>query len=64
MDTDKIVRGGGPENTAYDRMRHESMKLKPMGMYGIPKSFLDSSKMTCCEKCVFDTGVHTCETSQ
>lgn len=30
----------GPEPTSYDRNRHESMKLRQNGMYGIPKIFM------------------------
>lgn len=51
-----------PENTKYDRMRHESMKLRPNGMYGVPKVQLDKEKIFpgTCLKCVFDTDTHTC----
>jgi hypothetical protein len=31
---DQIVRGGGPENSKYDRRRHDQMKLRPIGSYG------------------------------
>lgn len=32
--TDNVVRGGGPEPTAFDRRRHEKMRLRPIGSYG------------------------------
>ena len=31
---DRIARGGGPENSKYDRRRHEQMRLRPIGTYG------------------------------
>lgn len=31
---DSVVRGGGPENSKFDRRRHEKMKLRPIGTYG------------------------------
>ena len=33
----------GPEPTSYDRMRHESMRLRQNGLYGIPKFFVNGS---------------------
>jgi hypothetical protein len=33
-------RGSGPEPTKYDKARHEEMRLRPNGMYGIPKFFV------------------------
>lgn len=55
-----------PENTNYDRRRHEEMRLRPLGMYGIPKFIFDSRKMNCCERCVFGSGEHleTCPKSE
>ena len=41
---DEVVRGGGPEPTAYDRARHEEMVLKRNGLYGIPKIFVNGFK--------------------
>ena len=32
--TDRISRAGGPENSKYDRRRHEQMRLRPIGTYG------------------------------
>lgn len=57
MDTDQIVRGGGPEKTIYDKARHERMRLR--NIYGGERFFLDKSKMTCCEACVFGSGAHS-----
>ena len=34
----------GPEKTEYDRMRHESMRLRRNGLYGIPKIFVNGFK--------------------
>lgn len=34
MDSSKITGHGRPENTTYDRARHEKMRLKPMA-YGL-----------------------------
>jgi hypothetical protein len=49
---DEVVRGGGPEPTAYDRARHEEMVLKRNGLYGIPKIFVNGfKKKEICEKC-------------
>ncbi len=31
----------GPEPTLRDRVRHEEMRLKPHGMYGIQKFFVN-----------------------
>lgn len=58
MGTDQIARGGGPEATKYDQMRHESMRLRPLGMYGIPKFQFDSAKLFpgTCEMCVYGKG--------
>ena len=47
---DKVIRGGGPENTLYDRQRHERMRLRPMGMYGILKS-MSASQTGICSFC-------------
>ena len=41
MASDSLARGSGPENTMYDKDRHESMVLKKNGMYGIPKFFVN-----------------------
>lgn len=35
---------GRPENTGYDRQRHEEMRLKPLGSYGIVKLFVNGTK--------------------
>ena len=52
MDSDKISRGNGPESTSYDRARHEEMRLKRNGLYGIPKIFISGSKIRpVCHKC-------------
>jgi hypothetical protein len=45
----------GPEPTKYDRGRHETMRLKQNGSYGIPKIFVNGfkpAKPTCvvCDK--------------
>lgn len=60
MGADSIARGSGPEPTKYDKMRHESMRLRPLGLYGIPKIQLDSAKVFpgTCEACVFGKGEH------
>ena len=51
MDTDTLARGNGPEPTLYDKRRHEEMRIKGMA-YGVPKFFLDSSKIQKgCDKC-------------
>lgn len=60
MDSHAIARGEGPENSAYDRQRHDSMKLRPSGMDGIkfmPAKF-ESIFPGTCEKCVFGLGEH------
>lgn len=49
----------GPENTAYDRRRHEEMRLKTT-KYGVPKIFMHADRLMCCTKCVFNDGSHTC----
>jgi hypothetical protein len=41
---DEVVRGGGPENTSYDKARHEEMRLRRNGLYGIPKIFISGFK--------------------
>lgn len=51
------VANPGPEKTKYDEMRHDTMKLRRNGLYGIPKIFMPEER-TCCEKCVFGTGKH------
>jgi hypothetical protein len=35
---DRVVRGGGPENSKADKIRHEEMRLKPMryGFFRVP----------------------------
>ncbi len=43
MDTSALARGRA-ENTAYDRMRHESMRLKDNGNYGKLKIFVSGLK--------------------
>lgn len=55
---DHSIINSGPESTLYDKQRHESMRLRSNGMYGIPKLFLNSKRMQCCEKCVFGSGEH------
>lgn len=64
MGSDQIARGGGPENTSYDKMRHESMRLRPHGMYGIIKIGVGAELVPfpgTCEKCVFDRGTHSAD---
>lgn len=66
MDSHEIVKqinqGKRPEPTAYDTRRHESMRLRPNGLYGIPKFQFNKEKIFpgTCEKCVFDIGDHIC----
>lgn len=64
MDSDQIARGGGPEPTAYDRGRHEAMRLKPFSStYGKIHVGLGEKLIPLpgtCEKCVFDSGAHSC----
>ena len=63
MDTDKVARGRGPESTPYDKMRHESMKLRAFSpTYGVEKVFLKDMPIFpgTCTKCVFNEGGHTC----
>lgn len=59
---EQIAQGKRPENTPYDKMRHESMRLRPNGLYGVPKFQYDKDKIFpgTCEKCVFDIGEHIC----
>ena len=69
MDSTKIEelrkQGKWPEKSEYDIARFDNMRLRRNGLYGIPKSFLNSTLMMpgTCEKCVFNRGVHTCENS-
>lgn len=51
----------GPEKSKYDQVRHESMRLKANGTYGIPKFFLKGELSTCCERCVFGRGEHAAD---
>ena len=39
--SDHSAANSGPENTEYDKQRHEKMRLRPNGMYGITKFFVD-----------------------
>jgi hypothetical protein len=58
---EQIRNGERPENTEYDKMRWDSMKLRRNGMYGQPK-FIPSETIFqgTCLKCVFNQGEHTC----
>jgi len=63
MVTDQIARDGGPEPTAYDRGRHEAMRLRPFSStYGVEKVYFKDIPIYpgTCLKCVFDDGEHTC----
>lgn len=55
MDTDKIARGQGPENTPYDKIRHEKMRLRDNGSYGRIKIFSSSPTGRCkvCQQDIF-----------
>ena len=46
----EVVRGGGPENTHYDRVRHEKMSLRPM-RYGFFRVAKEATLPDVCEKC-------------
>ena len=48
-----------PENTKRDRQRHEAMRIVDRP-YGNTKIFLKDVKIFGCEKCIFDSGEHTC----
>jgi hypothetical protein len=39
MGSRSVSRGSGPENSTYDKQRHESMRLRQFGLYGVVKSF-------------------------
>jgi hypothetical protein len=43
MSASHSINNPGPESTAYDKMRREKMRLRPNGMYGIPKFFISGS---------------------
>lgn len=45
---DKFTGHGRPEATKYDRVRHESMKLRPIGYGYFPVNRTLSSKPICC----------------
>lgn len=50
MDTDQI--NPRPEPTTYDKVRHEEMRPKRNGLYGIPKVFVNglaAEKPRCAE---------------
>lgn len=51
----------GPEPTTYDRMRHESVRLRRNGLYGVPKFFVNGlrpEKVRCsdCTKLLYWCG--------
>ena len=46
------VTNPGPEDRPFDQRRHEEMRLKPLGMFGIPKFFVDGfAPSRFCEGC-------------
>jgi hypothetical protein len=50
MDSSTLTGHGRPENTSYDRSRHEKMRLKPMG-YGYFHINRTLAEPTICEGC-------------
>jgi hypothetical protein len=61
MASHSIINPGPERGNKYDDKRHQEMKLRSLGMFGIPKFFFrKESVLMACEKCVFDSGIHSC----